>query len=64
METYIDVNKLVEICEFPNGGIDFLYPLLLLSGGVHGSAVVLGGTNPTVVQSMTIQIRVSELLFF
>ena len=64
METYIDVNKLVEICELPNGGIDFLYPLLLFCGGVHGSVVVLGNTNPIVAQSMTIQIRVSALLFF
>ena len=41
-----------------------MYPLLLFCGGVHGSAVVLGGTNPTVAQNMTTQIRVAALLFF
>ena len=57
METYIDVNKLVAICELLDGGIGFLYPLLLFCGGVHGGAVVLGGTNPTVAQNMTAQNR-------
>ena len=41
-----------------------MYPLLLFCGGVHGGAVVLGGTNPIVVQNMTENIRVAALLFF
>ena len=41
-----------------------MYPLLLFYGGVHGGAVVLGGTNPIVAQNMTAHIRVAALLFF
>ena len=52
------------ICELPDGGIGFLYPLLLFCGGGHGGAVVLGSINPTVMQNMTAQIRVATLLFF
>ena len=49
----MDVNKLVAICELPNGGIGFSYLLLLFCGGVHGGAAVLSGINPTVAQNMT-----------
>ena len=37
---------------------------MLFYGGVHGGAVVLGGTDPTVAQNMTAHIRVVTLPFF
>ena len=55
METYIDVNKLVAICELLDGGIGFLYPLLLFCRGVHGGAVVLSHTDYTVASFMVAQ---------